>query len=471
MAPKNAAIYVRISDDREELALGVVRQEKDCRALAKSRGWEVGEVFRDNDVSAWNGHRRPEYERMLEAIRTRIVDGVIVWHLDRLHRSPRELEDFFEVCDAAKLTNLATVTGDVNLAEHQGRLHARLMGSVAKYESDQKGHRIRRKHEELAAAGKLSGGGTRPFGFQKDRITVNAPEAALIRKAVDAVIAERPVRTIAKEWAALGVRSPLGKEFGPNAVRRLLRSARIAGLREHHGEIVGKAVWPAIVPVAKAATARAILSDPKRTTRRAARVNLLAGFAVCGLCGAILRGRPQSSGVRAYICKAGPGAKGCGRIGIVATKLEERIAEMVFYRVDTKPFARKLAAKHRATDDALYEAVAEDEAMLATLADDFTARRVTRAEWLRARDTVQKRLDAGRQRLGALNGNAALAPYVASGALRVAWGRMDLDGRRAVLSALITRIVIAPAPPKGALADAAGRRVFDPRRAAVEWKF
>lgn len=469
--PKNAAIYVRISDDREGQAAGVARQEKDCRALAKSRGWEIAKVFRDNDVSAWSGHRRPEYERLLDAIRKHLVDGVIVWHLDRLHRSPRELEDFFDACDAAKLTNLATVTGDVNLGEHQGRLHARLMGSVAKYESDQKGHRIRRKHEELAAAGKLSGGGTRPFGYERDRVTVNKPEAALIRTAVDAIIAQRPVRTIAKEWAARGVRSPRGKEFGPNAIRRLLRSARIAGLREHHGEIVGKAVWPALVPAAKAATARAILSDPRRTTRRAARTNLLAGYLICGLCGAILRGRPQSSGTRAYICKAGPGAKGCGRIGIVANKLDERVAELIFYRADTKQLGRALAASHAAADDTLYETVAQDEAMLATLAEDFAARRVTRAEWLRARDAVQKRLDADRQKLGTRNGTAALAPYAAPGALRAAWGRMDLDGRRAVLAALITRIVIAPAPTGGALADAAGRRVFDPRRAAVEWKF
>ena len=84
-----AAIYCRISDDREGGALGVKRQEDDCRALAERRGWPVAEVFVDNDVSAYNGHVRPAYRRMLDAMKAGEVDAVVVWHLDRLHRHPK----------------------------------------------------------------------------------------------------------------------------------------------------------------------------------------------------------------------------------------------------------------------------------------------------------------------------------------------------------------------------------------------
>ncbi len=50
MARMQAAVYVRISQDRDGEALGVERQETDCRALAKRRGWEVIEpIYRDND--------------------------------------------------------------------------------------------------------------------------------------------------------------------------------------------------------------------------------------------------------------------------------------------------------------------------------------------------------------------------------------------------------------------------------------
>ena len=52
-APIQAAIYVRMSEDREGERRGVERQETDCRALAEELGWEVVQVFVDNDISAY----------------------------------------------------------------------------------------------------------------------------------------------------------------------------------------------------------------------------------------------------------------------------------------------------------------------------------------------------------------------------------------------------------------------------------
>ena len=126
-----------------------------------------------------------EYLRLLEDIKAGLVDAVIVYVLDRLHRQPRELEEFFEVCDAAGITALASVTGDVDLANADGRFMARILGAVARKESDDKSRRIKRKHEELAKAGKVSGGGTRPYGYEADRMTIRKDEAAVIREAAE----------------------------------------------------------------------------------------------------------------------------------------------------------------------------------------------------------------------------------------------------------------------------------------------
>ena len=70
-----AAIYCRISDDREGAGLGVARQEADCRPLCERRGYS-GDAIRlyiDNDVSAYSGKRRPEYERLPGAARGRLA--------------------------------------------------------------------------------------------------------------------------------------------------------------------------------------------------------------------------------------------------------------------------------------------------------------------------------------------------------------------------------------------------------------
>ena len=47
---RKAAVYVRISRDREGAGLGVQRQEQDCRELADRLGWHVVGLYCDNDV-------------------------------------------------------------------------------------------------------------------------------------------------------------------------------------------------------------------------------------------------------------------------------------------------------------------------------------------------------------------------------------------------------------------------------------
>src|SRR5206468_683281 len=133
-----AGIYARISSDREQDGLAVGRQLEDCERVAAERGWRVVERYVDQDVSAYKSRVRPAYRRMLSDLRSGSIDGVIVYHLDRLHRQPRELEEFFGVCRAAGVDDLACVTGRINLADSDGRFQARILGAVAAKESDDK---------------------------------------------------------------------------------------------------------------------------------------------------------------------------------------------------------------------------------------------------------------------------------------------------------------------------------------------
>lgn len=85
---RSAAVYARISSDQDGTALGVARQLQDCRRLAADLGWQVGEEYVDNDLSACSGKPRPEYQRMLLDLAAGVRDAVLVYHVDRLTRRP-----------------------------------------------------------------------------------------------------------------------------------------------------------------------------------------------------------------------------------------------------------------------------------------------------------------------------------------------------------------------------------------------
>ena len=118
------------------------RQFEDCERLAERQGWEVVERYVDDDVSAYNGRVRPAYRRMLDDLagghRTLWLSGTSI----ACTGSRRSLEEFFEVCEAAGVDRLASVSGDIDLANDDGQFLARILGAVAKKESDDKSRRI-----------------------------------------------------------------------------------------------------------------------------------------------------------------------------------------------------------------------------------------------------------------------------------------------------------------------------------------
>jgi len=160
---RSAAIYARISADVEGKSLGVQRQLEDCRKLAADRGWPVGAEYVDNDVSAFSGKPRRQYARMLADLESGTRDAVIVYNLDRLHRRPVELEEFVALCERVGVSQVATVTADIDLGNDDGLFMARIFAAFAAKESGRKSARVRRKLLQNAEAG-LPHGSARPFG-------------------------------------------------------------------------------------------------------------------------------------------------------------------------------------------------------------------------------------------------------------------------------------------------------------------
>jgi hypothetical protein len=86
------AIYARISDDREGKEAGVKNQEKACRAYVQEKGWQVKEVYIDNDISASQSKKkREDYERLLIDLKA----GVIV---RRIAKNFREKPEYKNLC-------------------------------------------------------------------------------------------------------------------------------------------------------------------------------------------------------------------------------------------------------------------------------------------------------------------------------------------------------------------------------------
>jgi site-specific DNA recombinase len=464
MPPGAAGIYVRISSDRLGDQLGVTRQKEDCLAEAARRGWTIAEIYEDDDRSAFNGKPRPEYQRLLTDIREGRRDGVMAWRLDRLHRRMAELEDFITLSDRERVA-LATVTGDVDLSTSSGRLMARTMGAFGAHESEVKSERIRRKHLELAEHGKVSGGGTRPYGYTLDRRQVVDTEAAVIRDVAKRVLAGDSLRSICTDLNEHGTRSVTGREWTPTVLRTMLLSARISGQRERHGEIVSRAEWPPIIRPQQTLRLRALLTDPDRRTNRTARRYLLTGMVRCQACGTTMVARPREDGRRRYVCNKSPGSEGCGRTFVLADELETFVIAALIHRLDAPSLARALA-RGASTDlrAATVQASLDDaEGRLEELAKAYADGAITFREWQAARPRLLKCIDTAKSSLRRDSRALALEGFVGNPAhLRSTWDSLRLTRQQAIAKALLDHVTIGPA--------VRGRNRFDDRRVRPAWR-
>jgi DNA invertase Pin-like site-specific DNA recombinase len=304
-----AAVYVRISQDKTGQRAGVERQEQDCRALADRLGWAVTRVYADNDISAYSGKPRPDYKLMLADIAAGQIDAVLTWHPDRLHRSPKELEHYIDVCEAGRVPTHTVQAGNWDLSTPAGRMVARQIGAVSRYESEHKSERVKAAWIQSAKRG-VWHGGLRPYGYGPDGVTVVPDEAAEVAKMVEAIASGQSLRSVVRDLNARGVPTAKGNgsRWQSKTVREMLMRPRLAGYSVHNGEIAGKGMWEPIVEETAWRTVVSILSNPARYAADGERLGrgvswLGSGIYLCGVCGGTLKVGTSSRGRKTYRCK------------------------------------------------------------------------------------------------------------------------------------------------------------------------
>lgn len=454
MTTKRAAIYCRISQDRTGAGLGVDRQREDCEALAQRLGWLVVEVFTDNDVSAYSGRPRAGYLAMLERIRRAQVDAVLAWHEDRLHRSPRELEDYIDVCERRAVPTQFAQAGELDLTTASGRMTARIRGAVTRAESEHKSERVKRAQAQAASAGKWLGGAA-PFGWNvadDGSATLDRREAREVREAAKSLLAGASLGSVVADLNRRAVTTSTGRPWNYTSLRQVLTRPRNAGLSVYHGETVGRTTWPVILTEDTWRSVCALLADPgrRRSTSNRARW-LLAGIALCGKCGGPLRSasaasnRARGTTRTVYRCKAGGG----GHVARAAQDVDDLAEQVVLGVLGRRDWSAVLDSPWETVDgESLRVEAVTLRARLGEAADQYAEGNITAGQLTKITARVQDRLADVEAAMGRASRGTALAAFAPGRDPVKVWRSLDIDRRRAVVQELMT-VTVLPSGRRG----------------------
>lgn len=464
-----AAIYCRISADREGRELGVERQEEDCRALAGRLGFTVAEVYRDNDISASTRSRkiRPDYRRMLKDAHSGRLQAVLAYTSGRLTRRPRENEDLIELAESCGTTFHYVASPSFDLNTSAGRRIARILAANDAGEAEDIAERVSRQKLQAATDGVWKGG-RRPFGFAADGVTVVENEAADVLRMTHALLTGTSLRSLAAELNARGVPTSTGAKWRQDTVRSLLMRPRNAGLMEHQGEVVGPASWPGIVPEDLWRAAVALLSDPARRTQySSARKWLGTGLYLCGSCGGPVKVQSTSRARKplrpVYTCRARKHvARTCEEVdrivcGVVLDRLSRPDAADLLKRD-----ARQDTTDLRARAVALRQRLDELAALYGDGAID--ARQLREGS-----ERLRSQLAAAEAEIAEASRGSVLAGVADAADVAAAWELLELDRRRAVIDALVV-VTLIPSQRGRPSGWRPGQPYFDPTSVRIDWK-
>lgn len=163
----NAAIYLRISTDEQNLQSQRLEVLNYCRA----RGWEPVEF---NDVISGGKTTRPGLDRLLAEIKAGAVKTVVVAKLDRLGRSLRHITQIIAMLEKQQVALVCTSQGiDTTNSNPMGRMQLGILAVFAEFEREMIRERTRAGLKAAVARGNI-------LGRRSEKLVAVSQRAAIV---------------------------------------------------------------------------------------------------------------------------------------------------------------------------------------------------------------------------------------------------------------------------------------------------
>jgi site-specific DNA recombinase len=349
-----AAIYARVSSEKQDVDLSISAQLRALREYANRNGYQVVKEFVD-EAESGRTSARPAFREMIAVARrpTKPFDLILVWKYSRFARS-REDSIIFKTLlrkNGVRVVSITEPSDDTPI----GKFLEAVIEDLDELYSANLGEEVTRGMRESASRGFYVASLT-PYGYDrvkvrdgsKDRpkLEPSPHQASIVARIFKEVLEGKGLKEVVKGLNSEGIAGPRGKGWGKTTVHKILTNEVYTGTllwgkssARRVAPIRVEGAWPAIVSKDVFDQVQAILKvrapsylHPKRTASRF----LLSGIAKCGYCDKALVGHDAKGGQFSYyVCgtllKKGAGACPARYLnskqfeGLVVDKIREHI--------------------------------------------------------------------------------------------------------------------------------------------------
>ena len=387
--PTPAALYARVSSDRQDVDLSISAQLRALRDHARKNGYIVAREYVDEAESGRIADR-PEFRKMIdEAARPNAAfQEILVWKFSRFTRK-REHAVAFKSMLRRKGVRVVSITEHADDTP-TGKLMEAIIESVDEFYSENLAQEVTSGMREAASRGFWIGSRT-PYGYSRVMVQDGAkkrpklepdPDASrVVKRIFDMAEAGAGMLHIVKTLNDEGIASPAGKLWSKNGIHFILRNEVYAGTLIWGANAKDKAepvriekAFPAIISKAKFHRVNGLMRSraPKVThPRRVGSTYLLSGLVKCKACGRAFSGQDAKSGQFSYyVCQSimKRGKDACESPRLNARRFEKFVVDKIRANVLTKSNIRALV---KVVDEQMDSVAREQRKRLKTIENEL----------------------------------------------------------------------------------------------------
>ena len=245
----NTAIYVRVSTEEQATEGFSIHAQKDkLTKYAEVSDYNIVDYYIDDGISGKNLNERPEVTRLINDVKSGKINNVLVYKLDRLTRSVKDLIYLIELFDKYNCT-FNSQTEKIDTSNAVGRMFVKIIGIFAEFERENLAERVTFGYEQKTKEGNYTNcNGV--FGYDylvgKGKLIINKEEAYYVRKIYEWYLEGDSMLKIAKKLKDLNVPTKRGGHWNQSTINSILNNPLYIGNvrygvnKKNNFEVVGK---------------------------------------------------------------------------------------------------------------------------------------------------------------------------------------------------------------------------------------
>ena len=358
-----AALYARVSSDRQDVDLSVAAQLRALRDYAEKNGYVVAREYIDEAESGRIADR-PQFRRMLDeaSLSDSPFQEILVWKFSRFTRK-REHAVAFKSMLRKRGIRVTSITEHADDSP-TGKLMEAIIESLDEFYSENLAQEVLRGMREAASRGFWISTYS-PYGYRKvpvqdgakkrPKLELDPPADGVVRRIFQMALLGTSTLDITKTLNREGIASPQGSRWTKTTIHRILTNETYTGTlvwgtraKDNVPPVRVDNAFPAIISRDEFERVSAILGSKapaKIHPRRAASPYLLSGIVRCETCGKALTAHEAKSGqFTYYVChsllKRGQGA--CDTPRLNSKRFERMIIDSIRENILTESNIREL---------------------------------------------------------------------------------------------------------------------------------